>query len=213
MLSDFDIGLDFSTRNILDLNVKELLTEKAIDNMRGRKALKAVKQYNRSQDWYHYKKGGFFTYARFNLSQKPLEFKERFLKWKETPDKELTNIMACELVEAMLNRFTYDVVSTTPRSVERCGYDTYHPSQALAEQIAKELNKPYRTLFKIRTSHRDKGHWQRSQEKSVLLKPIRNKFILLIDDVVMSGNTLFECGKLLRRYENDVESLAYMIYG
>ena len=111
--------------------------------------------------------------------------------------------MASELAEAMLNRYTYDVITTTPRSVERGGYESYHPSQALAEKVAEKLNKPYKTIFKIRARHRDKGHRIRNEEKPEILKPITNKFILLVDDAVMSGSTLYECSNLLRLHNND----------
>ena len=100
----------------------------------------------------------------------------------------------------------YDIILIVPISNKRKKERGYNQSELLAKEIAKiisvkiEKNKilkikntlPQSTLNKIQREENVKGVY-----KAIQIEKIRNKKILIFDDIYTTGNTVNECAKVL----------------
>jgi ComF family protein len=94
----------------------------------------------------------------------------------------------------------------------------YNQSQLIAEKMSEFLNVPVLNVLKRYSGDYSQAGLSLSQRrelegKSFKLKnsfPIRDKTLLVIDDVMTSGSTLRKCGEaLLEGYPGDLYGLAF----
>ena len=101
-----------------------------------------------------------------------------------------------------------DVVTAVPLSKLSMRKRGYNQSECLAKLIAKDLGVEYESLL-IKTKENFPQHELTFSErienvkgvyKVLNVRDIRDKSILLCDDVVTTGNTLKECSKMLKLF-------------
>lgn len=108
---------------------------------------------------------------------------------------------------------SFDVVTSVPISKERLKKRGYNQSEILARGIAKHLNIPYaETLVKIRDNPEQHLLDVNKRKLNVIHVYVakrgfspRGKNILLIDDIITTGQTLSECCRVL--LENGASSV------
>ncbi len=102
----------------------------------------------------------------------------------------------------------FDVVTAVPLSELRVRQRGYNQSECLARLIAKSLGVKYDDLL-IKTKENFPQHTLTLNERFENVKgvyrvsnirEVRNKNILLCDDVVTTGSTLKECAKMLKLF-------------
>ena len=100
----------------------------------------------------------------------------------------------------------FDIISAVPLSKKRLKSRGYNQSEFLAITLAKKFSVPYQeTLVKIKENF-PQHNLPRSERivnvKGVYAaksaKLVRDKNILLCDDIITTGNTLRECIKILK---------------
>ncbi|MDK2823018.1 MAG: hypothetical protein PWP71_936 [Clostridia bacterium] len=148
-------------------------------------------------------------YIHFNVAAVPYEKEYReilhLLKFK----KQGWIIPALiQLMKNSLPQENYDLVIPVPLHKNRLNQRGFNQSALLAQALAKELKIKYMDkvlLRKIDTPHqtslpRSKRHTNLINAFTVSNeKIIKNKSILLVDDVITSGATLWECAKTLHK--------------
>ena len=119
------------------------------------------------------------------------------------------------------NRFAIDALVPLPLFLVKEKRRGYNQATVLCEGMAESLGVPVLKDVIIRSQHTDtqtkKGRierWQNMEGKFVLTKQeaIRNKNVLLVDDVVTTGATLEACGAELLKGENVRLSIAALCY-
>lgn len=104
------------------------------------------------------------------------------------------------------NNFTFDFVTYVPMFLLKRLYKGYNPAFVLAEYISKSMNLPLKSALgcKFRTKSQ-KSVPYKDRRKNVKGKfyvkhcDVKDKSILLIDDVMTSGSTLSECARMLKK--------------
>jgi len=100
----------------------------------------------------------------------------------------------------------YHMICPVPLSGKKFGKRGFNQSSILAKDIGALLNIPIRSLLGEHTHKKsqvgldDKTRWRNIQGK-FFIRPgaqIKNKSILLIDDVFTTGATVNECAKILK---------------
>jgi ComF family protein len=119
------------------------------------------------------------------------------------------------------NRFHVDALIPLPLFAAKEKRRGYNQATVLCEGMAESLQVPVLKDVIIRSQHTDtqtrRGRierWQNMEGKFVLAKSeaIRNKTVLLVDDVVTTGATLEACGMELLKAENVKLSIATLFY-
>lgn len=102
----------------------------------------------------------------------------------------------------------YDIIMSVPISKKRLKERGYNQSSLFAREVAKILNKEYQgsNLIKIKDnlaqSTLNKEKREQNVKDAYILKNvdcIKNKKIMLIDDIYTTGNTLNECSRMLKQ--------------
>ncbi len=129
------------------------------------------------------------------------------LSLKKEQDAEAVEAMATEMVTA-LRRFTnaasLDFVSCVPMHRKERRERSYNQSELLAKEIAVMLDLPFvQTLTKLYDTRPQKSlhHFERGGNLLGvfdLIADVKEKKILLIDDVITTGATLHECAKMMK---------------
>jgi len=139
------------------------------------------------------------------------------LKYKGNKElgRQLGRIMGEQLKKS--GRFTVDALIPLPLFPAKERKRGYNQATILCEGMAEILQVPILDKAIIRPQHTEtqtkKGRierWKNMEGKFVLTNPaaIRNKHILLVDDVITTGATLEACGTELLKGENVQLSLA-----
>jgi ComF family protein len=118
-------------------------------------------------------------------------------------------------------RFHVDVLIPLPLFRVKEKKRGYNQATILCDGMAESLQVPVLKDVVIRSHHTDsqtkKGRierWQNMEGKFVLLnaEAVRNKNVLLVDDVITTGATLEACGAELLKAENIKLSIAALCY-
>lgn len=153
------------------------------------------------------KRGEFFTgctcvyYYEDAVRQSVLRFK--FRSMRQYADA-YGRLLAMRLLP---ERERYDLLTWVPVSAKRRRQRGYDQAELLARRVAAELRLPCeRTLQKTRHNPAQSKQSNEAARKANVLgvyravqpEKIKEKRILLIDDVITTGATLTECSKVLR---------------
>lgn len=113
-----------------------------------------------------------------------------------------------ECVENNLDYSTIDVISCVPLSRKRQRKRGYNQSLLLAKEISASLAIPEKELLKKIKDNPAQSKTKSSKERLTNVSGVYSlqsgadvdgKTILLVDDIVTTGATLSECGRILRR--------------
>ncbi len=100
----------------------------------------------------------------------------------------------------------FDIICYVPLSRCKINKRGYNQSQLLADEISKSINVPVSSLlYKVRENKPQKRQSEKERKLNVFgvfdVKDkafVRDKTVLLIDDVKTTGSTLNECSKMLK---------------
>lgn len=140
--------------------------------------------------------------------------KELIIRLKYKNDFICGEILAKYMLEFVKNsKLQFDLISYVPMTKRALKNRGYNQSEFLANNLSRFLNIPVIcTLIKIKETKDQIGlngeeRWN-NMEKCFEVqenKSIRNKKILLIDDVITTGATAFHCARCLKeKGKNDV---------
>lgn len=113
-----------------------------------------------------------------------------------------------ECTENNLDCGSIDMVSCIPLSRKRLHDRGYNQAELLAKEISKSIQVPYRsTLKKIKNNTAQSTINDRKQRATNVVgayrvldsEPVKDKYILLVDDVVTTGATVSECARMLKK--------------
>jgi ComF family protein len=119
------------------------------------------------------------------------------------------SVVLADLLYYHLNIKIYHVITWVPTSKKRINERGFNQAQLIAENLAIKLNINSLALIK-KTRHTHKQAQSSFQQRMHNLKKsflindwspvfIKNKNILILDDVVSTGSTLNECAKILKK--------------
>lgn len=118
--------------------------------------------------------------------------------------------LAFPIVQSILESYQgvdFDLITCVPMHKKRLAQRGYNQAELLARECAKIMNIPYcDTLEKFkenREQHSIKASERAKNVKGVYRiidkELVRDKNILIIDDIITTGNTLGECAKILMK--------------
>jgi len=105
----------------------------------------------------------------------------------------------------------FDVIIPVPLHKKRLKERTYNQSLFIAKGISKVINVPIdeniisrETQNSSQTKKAKFSRWLNVAEGFTISKDkvLKNKSILIVDDVITTGSTLIACGEALNKYEN-----------
>ncbi len=133
--------------------------------------------------------------------------------WKYSDTFRNTEFYAMMIAEKVRNAFadvTFDYIAFVPQTREETDEKGFNQSEELACAVSEELCVPVGD-FLVKLYETDRQHSLPLHDKRgntfgvfdcINTDNIRDKKILLIDDVRTSGSTINECAKMLRLYES-----------
>ncbi len=109
-----------------------------------------------------------------------------------------------------VEQLEYDVIIPIPSHKKTIRKRGYNPAKVLAEELSKITSKPVvDVLYKVTQTKNQKllnyNERQTNLENSIMLlnnSVIKNKNILLIDDIITTGATIETCAKLCNKAKN-----------
>lgn len=147
----------------------------------------------------------------FTKLTSPFLYKDKvrrsILKFKSDGAKYLAEPFAKFIVDRLIEeKIEFDViipVPSHPKSIKKRGYN---PALLLAEEISKMTNKPIKeVLSKVTLTPNQKYLNYQERQKNLLnsivlndKSAIKNKNVLIVDDIITTGATIETCAKLLK---------------
>ena len=137
------------------------------------------------------------------------KLKQAIRAFKYNGAVELAPPLADRLVTALERRnWSFDIIVPVPLSAERLEERGYNQADLLGQQVAEQMNIPYRTdeLRRIRHTAQQTKLPVRQRVENVknafaATAKLARRSVLLIDDVVTTGSTLEACADALRTAE------------
>ncbi|WP_243108675.1 ComF family protein [Clostridium rectalis] len=116
--------------------------------------------------------------------------------------EEIANLMIVKIKEKDI---PVDVITYVPSSHKALKSRGYNQSRFLAKNIGDKINKPVCSCLKKSKGTKDqiglsgKDRWNNIKDSFYLkgINKIKNKNVLLVDDVITTGATAFYCAKTL----------------
>jgi len=143
----------------------------------------------------------------FSISYYSSVMLELILRLKYKSDFKCGEVIANLMLEFIQNnKIEFDIITFVPASKITYKKRGYNQTQYLATYLGKKLNKPIiSTLLKVKITRDQIGlygneRWNNIKDSFIMNRKvkIKNKIILLIDDVITTGATVFYCAKILR---------------
>lgn len=159
----------------------------------------------------------YFVYARGNfpcISPMPYAgvFANGIKAFKFKNRKQCAYQLAFPMAQAVAKSYAeqeFDVISYVPLHKEKQKERGYNQSQLLAKELGKILNIPVKELL-VKTRKNKPQHTLKLKERAknvqgvykvVDASCVKDKKILLVDDIITTGYTLGECAKMLQKAE------------
>lgn len=144
------------------------------------------------------------------------------LKYKDQPatGRVLGRLLGHRLLSAPLYQ-TIQLIIPVPLHKNKKNIRGYNQSEHIAMGIAEVLHIPVDTTHLIRQHHTTtqthKSRYQRFENMTSVFKlvdpaSLKDKHILLVDDVITTGSTLEACGNLLSAHQVKKLSIAAIAY-
>lgn len=154
-----------------------------------------------------YCKGSYICYSpfiyrkKFAKAIKQLKFKRR----RQHAEK-LAYPLA-KVVKEKYKDIAFDLITCVPMHKNRLKKRGYNHAEVLAKELSSVLCIPYKDLIKKIKDNKEQHKCTREERytnvkdvyKAIDYKLIKEKTILVVDDIITSGNTLGECCKTLRK--------------
>ncbi len=137
------------------------------------------------------------------------KLREAIHRFKFGGETDLAKFFGKETAECVAKEFgdvKFDIVTCVPQTKLKRRKRGYNQSALLAKEIAKQLSLPFDELLLIKTRETADQHDLKGKERIRNLKDafaadkpdsVRDKTILLVDDIKTTGTTLNECRKTL----------------
>ncbi len=119
---------------------------------------------------------------------------------------------AGQLIDYTMNLPTVDLITSVPLHPKRQKDRGFNQAEMMAQEVSRQQDIPYLNLL-IRTRHTVNQASLHDKEKrlsnlkdifeldqKIELQLIKDKSIMIIDDVTTTGTTLNECAKVLKKY-------------
>lgn len=122
----------------------------------------------------------------------------------------MAKLMAKRIKEENLE---FDIILPIPLSEKSLKKRGYNQSELLANEIGKLLDKPVRNdiLLKVKETKHQKELGFNDRQNNLKdafqikhSKDIKDKKILLVDDIMTTGATANQCAKLLKKYASEI---------
>ena len=102
----------------------------------------------------------------------------------------------------------FDFITEVPMTKKKVRKRGFNQATLIAKKISKNINKPYKCVLKKTVENNEQHTLSFNRRKGNVVGvydcvdeySVKNKNILLIDDVKTSGATLNECAKILKVY-------------
>lgn len=136
------------------------------------------------------------------------EIRDKLLKYKFRDYSYLYKFFSEIIINNCNLKNNYDIILPVPIHKKRKQTRGYNQSELIAKEVAKNVNVEYskKVLIKAIDTVPQSTLNQHQREKSVLgiykvinSQIIKDKNILLIDDIYTTGSTLNECSKVLKQ--------------
>jgi competence protein ComFC len=116
-----------------------------------------------------------------------------------------------EQIKKDLDSKKIDLITSIPLSKEKIKLRGFNQSELLAKEISNNLNKPYKEIFERVKNTKAQFSLSSEQRKDnlkdafiVTYENIKDKNILIIDDIFTTGATIQEVSLLLMSYTNKI---------
>lgn len=163
------------------------------------------KNNNNMVKQFHVEKNDFLCFSPYTYSG---PIKKSIWKFKFRNHKEYAFYFSFSINQALnkLNpELTFDFITSVPISKERLKERGYNQTEIFAKQISRMRNTKYKRLL-VKTVNNLPQHTLPAEERYKNVKGVysikksgimKNKKILLCDDIITTGNTICECRKIL----------------
>ena len=169
-------------------------------------------------------RGHPFDYVYYKYTYTP-EIFSLVNKFKDKDDIYLSKFISNILSQVIYDNkqlLTYDIIIPTPMHFFKLIKRKYNHISILAKLISKKVDIPYNSfaLKKIKNTKNQKFLSKNQRINNVkgsfdiddnYINLIKDKKVILLDDIITTGSTMFECAKILKQYnakEISVLSLA-----
>ncbi len=160
-----------------------------------------------------YAKGGFVCISTFPYVE---EYKDAVKRFKFSGRKQYAYSMARLMADTILREYKdeeFDLITFVPLHKQRFHERGYNQCKLLAKELSRILDIPWENTL-VKTKHTEPQHTLKKpadREKNVKgafkvinKKSVKNKRVLLIDDIITTGNTMGECAKTLDKCKPQV---------
>lgn len=152
-------------------------------------------------------KGGYYCYAPFAYTD---IFKSAVKRFKFRNYRQSSKKLVHPMADALKKNITdteFDFITYVPMHKKKLNKRGYNQAQLLAEDLGKILSLPCEDVL-VKIKDNKEQHTCKKEEryrnvkgvyKAINRENIKGKNILLVDDIITTGNTLGECCRILSK--------------